>query len=283
MSIVKSPNERALELTGRDYVSYSALATYRLCPLKYRFRYVDRLAEESVAANLLFGAAFHKAIEHYFQELMSKGAAPSLNALLAEYQAHWRSQSHKRICYKKAEDRSHHTGVALRMLRAFLGSSYAGAASDILGVETEMREPLLPGCPSFRARIDLLVEKETSVVVSDLKTSRSRWGANQVAAASDQLLLYGAMVQRVMPEKNVRLQFVVITKGRSPSIESHEVPASPRRIEQSKDHARRTWESINAECFPAAPAPSKCASCPFLRPCRAELREGSARASASAR
>lgn len=277
MSIARSPNERATKLTGRDYISFSALATYQQCPLKYRFRYVDQLAEESVAANLLFGAAFHKAMERYFRELMSKGVAPTLDTLLGEYEDYWRSQSFKRTRYKKAEDRSHHTGVALRMFRTFLNSEYARPAGHIIGVEAELREPLLPGCPSFRARLDLLIETETSVTVSDLKTSRSRWGEGQVLQASEQLLLYGALVQQSMPEKEVRLQFIVITKGRSPSIESHEVPLSPKRVEQTKDRARQTWQSIDAEQFPAAPSPSKCASCPFQKPCRAELRDRSTR------
>ena len=33
-----SPNRRALELTGRDYVSFSALSTYQRCPLQHHFR-----------------------------------------------------------------------------------------------------------------------------------------------------------------------------------------------------------------------------------------------------
>ena len=43
-------NEVAKKLTGRDYVSWSALSTFRTCPLKYKFRYVDGLPEESVSS-----------------------------------------------------------------------------------------------------------------------------------------------------------------------------------------------------------------------------------------
>lgn len=43
-------NEVAKKLTGRDYVSWSAIATFRTCPLKYKFRYIDGLPEESVSA-----------------------------------------------------------------------------------------------------------------------------------------------------------------------------------------------------------------------------------------
>jgi len=38
-------NEVARALTGRDYISWSAISTFRSCPLKYWFRYVARLPE----------------------------------------------------------------------------------------------------------------------------------------------------------------------------------------------------------------------------------------------
>ena len=34
------PNEQARQLTGRDYLSYSAISTYQKCPLRYYFIYV---------------------------------------------------------------------------------------------------------------------------------------------------------------------------------------------------------------------------------------------------
>ena len=39
-------NEVAKSLTGRNYLSWSAVSTFRQCPLKYRFRYIDGLPEE---------------------------------------------------------------------------------------------------------------------------------------------------------------------------------------------------------------------------------------------
>jgi len=56
-------NEVAKQLTVRDYVSWSALSTFRTCPLKYKFRYLDGLPEESVSAALVFGTGIHAAVE----------------------------------------------------------------------------------------------------------------------------------------------------------------------------------------------------------------------------
>ena len=59
-------NEVAKKLTGRDYVSWSAISTFRTCPLKYKFRYIDGLPEESVSSALIFGTGIHSAVEQHF-------------------------------------------------------------------------------------------------------------------------------------------------------------------------------------------------------------------------
>ena len=43
-------NKVAENLTGRDYVSWSAILTFRTCPRKYKFGYIDGLPEASVSA-----------------------------------------------------------------------------------------------------------------------------------------------------------------------------------------------------------------------------------------
>ena len=54
-------NEVARQLTGRDYISWSALSTFRTCPLRFYYRYVAGLPEESVSAALVFGGGVHAA------------------------------------------------------------------------------------------------------------------------------------------------------------------------------------------------------------------------------
>jgi putative RecB family exonuclease len=75
-------NEVAKSLTGRDYISWSALSTFRTCPLKYKFRYVDGLPEESVSSALVFGTGIHTAVEQHYQAILSGDPNPDLDALL---------------------------------------------------------------------------------------------------------------------------------------------------------------------------------------------------------
>ena len=43
-----TPNQIAERLTGRDYLSYSAISTYQRCPLRYFFVYVAGLISHNV-------------------------------------------------------------------------------------------------------------------------------------------------------------------------------------------------------------------------------------------
>jgi hypothetical protein len=61
-------NELAECFTGRPYISWSAISTYRTCPLKHYFRYIAGLPEESVSASLVFSQNLHAALEHHYRE-----------------------------------------------------------------------------------------------------------------------------------------------------------------------------------------------------------------------
>ena len=65
-----SPNEQAQKLIGRDYISFSAMSTFQQCPLKFYFKYIEKLPEHTVSASLVFGGAMHAAVEHHFRSLL---------------------------------------------------------------------------------------------------------------------------------------------------------------------------------------------------------------------
>jgi hypothetical protein len=71
-------NEVAKKLTGRDYISWSAISTFRTCPLKYKFRYIDGLPEESVSSALIFGTGIHTAVEQHYQAQLAGDPKPDL-------------------------------------------------------------------------------------------------------------------------------------------------------------------------------------------------------------
>jgi putative RecB family exonuclease len=147
-------------------------------------------------------------------------------------------------------------------------SELAKPVGTILGVEEELRGPIVPGCPDVLGRIDLIVEEADAVVVTDLKTARSRWSRDQVDESAGQLLLYSALVKSLAPQKRLRLQFAVLTKTKEPAVDLHTVPVDAKQIDRTKRIVEQVWRAIDSKVFFPAPSPMHCPSCSFREPCR---------------
>ena len=72
----------------------------------------------------------------------------------------------------------------------------------------------------------------------------------------------------MVPGKQMRLRFVVLTKTKEPVVDVHELPAEPWRVNRTKRIVERVWPAIEAGHFFPTPSPMNCASCPFRAPCR---------------
>lgn len=91
-------------LSGRrDYISYSAVRTFQVCPLKFRFRYLDGLPESCTSSSLVFGSSIHAAIEACFQALLVGEPPPDLDALMAAYRQFWQANQTEQIQFGSAE------------------------------------------------------------------------------------------------------------------------------------------------------------------------------------
>ena len=173
------------------------------------------------------------------------------------------------IRYAKGEDVNAVGHLADGVLSAFLASDLAKLQSRVLGVEEELRGPVVDGAPDLLARVDLLVETDAELQVIDFKTARTRWSAEQVEDAGEQLMLYSCLVGRLIPDKPVRLEYAVITKAKSPVVERYPVAGDRHRIDRTRRILRSVWRAIQAGDFFPTPSPLNCPACPFREACRA--------------
>lgn len=252
----------------RDYLSFSAIRTYQSCPLKYFFKYIAGLPEESVAASLVFGSAIHRAIEHHFQQQMSGERPPTADELMLQYHAEWQERDSKSVRFGREDDAAALTDLAARMLTAFRDSDMAKSSGTILAIEEELRGPIIPGLPDLLGRVDLIVETPSELVIQDWKTSRARWSSEQVEESTEQLLLYSALAADFAPGKPVRIEFAVLTKTKTVAIEQHSVAVQKAPVDRMKRVVERVWHAIDAEHFYPAPSSMACGGCPFRDPCR---------------
>lgn len=253
----------------RDYLSYSAITTYQGCPLRYYFRYIVGLPEKTVSSSLVFGSAVHRAVELHFNELMAGNEPPPIDALVGEYDRHWNESDPQAIQFSKDDDVESLGRLATKMFGAFQASPLATPGGRIIGVEEELRGNVVAGCPDLLGRIDLIEETADELVVTDLKTSRSRWSREQADDSAGQLLLYHELVRSFALRKRVRLQFAVLTKTKEPAVDLHEVPVDARRIDRTKRIVERVWTAVDNQVFYPAPSPMQCPGCSFREQCRA--------------
>jgi putative RecB family exonuclease len=261
------PNDVARQLSGRDYISWSSISTFQSCPLKWHFRYALGLPEKVVSSALVFGGAIHQAVELHFRELLAGNPAPDLDMLLNEYQAAWQDRDLDTIKFGKGEDVNTLGSLAERVLTAFQESPSSEPAGHIVGVEEELRGQVAADCPDLLAFVDLIVDEGDALVVTDLKTARSRWSQQQAQNSAEQLLLYSELAKHLSPGKPVRLRFLVVTKAKSPVVESFTVEVDPARIERTKRVVQSTWKAIQSGRIYPAPSPMSCAGCAFREPC----------------
>jgi putative RecB family exonuclease len=262
-------NETARELTGRDYISWSAISTFRTCPLKHKFRYIDGLPEESVSAALVFGSGIHSAVEQHFQAILSGDPKPDLNALLFAYRSAWLPHEPDAIQFGSKETRASLDALAARMLTAFLNSPAASVHGRVLGVEEEVRGELIRGVPDLYGRVDLLTEDSDSLVITDIKTSRGKWSAEQVEDSGEQLLLYAHLASEISPGKKIATRFLVLTKAKEPVVEEHVREVNPAAVKRTLAGVERVWRAIESGVFYPAPSMMSCSSCGYRAACRA--------------
>ena len=262
-------NEVAQRLTGRNYLSWSALSTFRTCPLKYKFRYIDGLPEESVSSALVFGSGIHSAVEQHYQAILSGEEQPDVERLMFAYRSAWLPNDPDAIQFGGSETRSSLDGLAAKMLTAFLSSPAASVQGRVLGVEEEIRGMLVEGVPDLYGRVDLLTEDSDSLVVTDVKTSRGKWSQEQVEDSGEQLLLYSHLASEISPGKKITTRFLVLTKTKEPVIEEHVREVEPVAVKRTLAGVERVWRAIESGVFYPAPSTVGCAGCGYRAACRA--------------
>jgi RecB family exonuclease len=175
------------------------------------------------------------------------------------------------VRFSKNESTESLKDLARRMLTAFCNSPFAELDGTILGVEEEFRAPVIPGCPDVLGRVDLVVLEHDALRIVDFKTARARWNEANIRDSTPQMLLYTELVRPLAEElgvRDVRLEWIVITKTKQPVVESHSLAPEPRQIARAKAVVRRAWEAIAGGHFYPSPSSMSCAGCPHWTACQ---------------
>lgn len=116
------------------YYSYSRLATFEDCPLRYKFNYLDRIKREEESIEAFLGSRFHETMEKLYRELQFRVC--SLEELLNYYEEQWSKNYHPRILVvrkeRKADD---YKNLGLRCIEDYYRRYYPFNQGRTLALE----------------------------------------------------------------------------------------------------------------------------------------------------
>ena len=266
-----SPTQLAEAITGRPYLSWSQINSFRSCPRAFTFKYVEGAEPAFVSSNLLFGSAIHTAIQAHFEQMIQGRTLP-LDDLVEAFRLAWQQRQSEQpdvpVRFGNNEDLQSLTEAARNLLRCFLGSPLAQPAGHVVAIEEKLTGSLAGDLPAMLAIVDLIWQDTDGTHLVDFKTSRSKWGEAKVNESSAQLQLYKALAGD-LADSQIHLHFGVLVKTKSPSTQFLDSPSAGADVEPLAKVVRPVWRAMQLGVDYANPSALGCSGCPYRDRCSA--------------
>ena len=244
-----------IDAQGRVRLSFSRIDTYRNCPRKFRYAYIDRLPGRP-APQLSFGSSIHAALEAFYDRKLP--TCPSERELLGFLYDSWDSSGFRELGREEQLGYYRHAQDVLRRFHSRAAPTYR------LPADTEAWFELPVGYEATVVgsidRVD--VDDDGGLHVVDYKTNRKLRNRARVAG-SLQLAIYALACRHLygaLP-RSVCLDFVV------PGVEVR-VDLDDLDLEGARQAILDTAAAVRAERFDPTPNPL-CDWCDFRAVCPA--------------
>ncbi len=168
--------------------SYSRINTFENCPLRFKYRYIDRIKVETEGVEAFLGTMVHESLEKLYDNCM-KARETSLDEIIDLYRSKWERGWHEGIeIVKKDFSEENYRDIGVRCLMEYY-RRYAPFDQDrTIALEKRIEAPL----GNFRlvGFIDRLTQREDGTYeIHDYKTSSGLPTQDEVNR-DDQLALY---------------------------------------------------------------------------------------------
>jgi len=250
-------------MTETIKTSYSALDTFRQCPLKYKFSVIDKIKAPKTK-EAVFGNKLHEALQYFHKK---SPLSPTLDELLNYIKEIW----DPKIFIDEQEDMIYFS-EAIKILKNYY-ENYLRIKDRFTVLDTETRFEVLLENPANKEEkclltgiIDRIDKTKDGIQIVDYKTTK-KFPAQEEVDNSLQLSLYclGAMNRWPQfaqdgPEK-IRLTLYFL--------KHHEMISSSRTQEQLDLIKEKVWEMLkNIEKSTFEPMPSAlCDWCGYKKLC----------------
>ena len=147
-------------------LSYSALDTFKLCPAKYKFQYIDKIKVPK-SGDAIFGTLIHSALRHFHDP--GQPFSPTEEDLLNFWSQNWQPN-----IFSDPRQEAAAFAQGVQILKNYFAKN-SGQQFDILGLETPFEVPLTMGQEThfITGKIDRIDKIENDAFeVIDYKTTK---------------------------------------------------------------------------------------------------------------
>jgi RecB family exonuclease len=239
----------------RGYISHSQIRTYKECPQKYFFAYVEGI-QPPINEKVFLGEIFHAAIER-FLVLKIGGTAPAEEEAAALFlDAFAAASRQKEIKWHTPPRETRERGLAF--LQYFL--RHIAPSVRPMMVEKELSAEL-PGSGVILKGVIDLVEEDYGL--TDFKTTTSKWSPSK-ARNSPQMIIYKYLFERSFGPVAGGLKFEVLYAKNAGNVRHQTFPVVPAAdaVEKLLELIGHVVDNINGGVFYANENPF-CRYCEF--------------------
>ena len=245
--------------TGPSRLSPSGASTFVQCPRRWKFRYIDRLADPP-GEDALVGSFAHRVLELLLQRDAELRTVAEARTIARSVWQETKEQSDYQDLQLDDEQARHFRWKAWKAIEG-LWQLEDPTKIDVRATEQDVQAELA-GVP-FRGIVDRLEQDADGMIVTDYKSGKAP-GPRHSRARLDQVLLYAAAVEASTGELPRYAQLLYLGQ-RTVGID-----VNRQEITQVTDKLAETWRDIHEAChqdsFDAKPGPL-CSWCPFVALC----------------
>ncbi|MBI3552321.1 MAG: PD-(D/E)XK nuclease family protein [Elusimicrobia bacterium] len=207
-----------MESDSSTKFSPSKLDTYKNCPRRYRYRYVDKIKRDAKTVEAFLGTCVHTAFEKLY-EAVGHGKLPALEEVLRAFEEEWSAGWSPDITIKdRAFAPEDWKELGRECVKIYYDQNKPFDGDRTVAVEKRVGFPLPVDGQEYRIEgfVDrLALGKDGAFEIHDYKTGKTL--PPQSDADSDwQLAIYDAAVRQDWPDtKSVRLIWHYVRHGKS--------------------------------------------------------------------
>jgi putative RecB family exonuclease len=265
------------------YLSPSSASTYRSCARRWKFRYIDRLADPAGEAALA-GTFAHRVLELLMEKPGAERTADQARTIARDV---WPETAEDDDFIALGLDTTEERRFRWLAWTAIEGLWQLEDPAAVLVVANEQKLDTHLGGVPFRGIVDRLErengEPDAGLIVSDYKSGRAP-SARFQEGRLDQVLLYAGAVEAATGERPKAARLLYLGQC------VIETEVTSELLEAAVGALEETWSSLNTAVdlgtFEASPGPL-CGWCPYAGDCaeglaELEIRQSSGRIRSSA-